>query len=366
MDKIVLVYGGNSPENEISVLTALKVYEEMKKSGNEPLLVYADVDNCFYSGKGLSEVKNYQSKTGFKKVRFLKKNGNNYVSFLSKKKRFDYAYILGHGINIEDGTLSSYFEIMNIPYLYDDIHNVALLQDKAKSKIVFEKLGLKVVNGTTIYRHEFNQFKSKNIKLKYPLIVKPSHLGSSIGVELITKEKDLKNGVFEALKYDEAVIIEECVSNKIEYNIALVGYQNKIFTSSIEKVNESNDVLDFFSKYDYSENNLKRVIKPQMDKDLEKEIESKAKYVFNKLNLCGIYRFDFIYDSENETLFLNEINVLPGSLAYYLFEKKDLKFIDLIIMDITLKKKKYIERNKRQKEYEPNFIKDFDLSKLVK
>lgn len=366
MDKIALFYGGNSPENEISILTALKVYEEMKKNGNEPLLVYIDFDNRFYSGKSLDDVKNYQNKKGFKKIKIIRKNDRNYISFINKKKSFDYAYILGHGINIEDGTLSSFFEMMNIPYLYDDLYNVSLLQDKSLSKKVFEKMGINTINGVTIFRHEFNQFKSKNIRLNYPLIVKPSRLGSSIGVEMVSREKDLKKAVFEAFKYDETVIIEECISSKVEYNIALVGYQNKLFVSSLEKVNDENRILDFFSKYDYSKNNTKRIINPQMDIEIEKEIESTAKYLFEKLNLCGIYRFDFIHDLDENKVYLNEVNVLPGSLAYYLFESKDLKFIDLILIDINLKKKKYLERNKRQREYEPNFIKDFDISKVIK
>lgn len=366
MEKYVLVYGGKSPENEISVLTALKVYEEMKKNGNEPYLVYIDTENNFYSGSKLKDNKNYPSKKGFRKIKFIKRKKDNYIVVNHKKYLFNYVYILGHGIGSEDGTISSYFEMNNIPYLYDDLYNASLLQDKQKSKMVFEHFSIPVIKSEIIYRHQFNDFNPKKIGISYPLIIKPNRLGSSIGVSTVHGKKELKSAIFEALKYDESVLIEECIIEKEEYNIAIAGYQDKTFLSSIEKVNDNKEILDFFDKYDYSNRNNKRVIDPMIDEETEKKIREYSKIIFDELNLCGIYRFDFILSKKDNVLFLNEVNVLPGSMAYYLFESKNVKFIDLLIMDITFKKKKYEERNERIKEYEPNYISNVDLAKLVK
>ena len=140
MKRVVFVYGGKSVENEISILTSLKAYKEFKKINDQVHLVYLDHEGNFYSGNGLENLENYPLKNGFKKVNFIKDKGRYYIKFPFKKIEFDVALILGHGKNIEDGTLSSYFEVLNIPYCYDDISNVSLLMDKVKSKYVFDTL----------------------------------------------------------------------------------------------------------------------------------------------------------------------------------------------------------------------------------
>jgi D-alanine-D-alanine ligase len=280
-----------------------------------------------------------------------------------KKTYFDYVYILGHGKNIEDGTLSSYFFIKKIPYLYDDLNNVSLLQDKIKSKMMFQHLKVPTLDYFSL--HQGHKISSKSIPFAYPLIVKPNTLGSSIGVSQVNDFSSLISALQEIYLYDETCIIEPCVTKKKEYNIALSGYLDELKISHIECVNSFDDVLSFYDKYDYSSSNKKRIIDPLIDEAIKNQMIDDAKKIFNSLNLCGTYRFDFLFDEVNQQLYLNEINVLPGSLAFYLFEKET-KMIDLILFDIKMKEKKYFKREHLLTSYQEGYITQLAIEKMIK
>lgn len=364
MKRTVIVYGGNSTESEISILTALKVYKEFKKVNKNLYLVYLDHDGNFYSSKDLVKLENYSDKKNFKKVSFNKVNSKYFFKGKLKRTYFDIVLILGHGKNIEDGTLSSYFETLNIPYCYDDLSNVSLLQDKGKTKLLFSSLDIPQVDYQIIHKFEYKQNIKKH--LKFPLIIKPSRLGSSIGIVKVNCVDELHQEIMNAFRYDETLVIEECIEDKIEYNIALLGYEDTIIVSEVEEVNRSKEVLSFFDKYDYSNGNEKRIICPNISRKIKEELIKISRKVFNKLNLCGIYRFDFIYDTKSNTLFLNEVNSLPGSLAYYLFEPKGINMIDLVLMYIDFHSQKNKNRKLLFSTYQDGFVNKVDLDKLKK
>ena len=366
MKRIVLVYGGSSTESEISILTALKTYKELIKVNKNVSLVYLDHDGNFYTGKELVNLESYSLKKNFKIVNFKKKNNKSYYTYHFKKVYFDLVLILGHGKNVEDGTLSSYFEILKIPYLYDDLSNVSLFQDKIKTKLLLKNFGINQTKFTYLHKHQYENYDYDKLELNYPLITKPSRLGSSIGIKKVNNLKELKEGLIRGFMYDETVLIEEFIDNKIEYNIAILGYQDKIIVSDIEEVNQNNQVLSFYDKYDYSKGNEKRIIKPKIVSSIKDEIIETSRLVFNECNLCGLYRFDFIFDIESNKLYLNEINTLPGSLAYYLFESKGIKMVDLILMYIEVLSLKNKNRSHLLTTFQEGFVSNVDLDKLKK
>ena len=360
MKRVVFVYGGKSVENEISILTCLKAYREFNKINKDVYLVYLDHQGNFYGGKGLTALENYPLKNGFKKVSFIKENERYYIKYPFRKIEFDLVLILGHGKNAEDGALSSYFETLNIPYCYDDISNVSLFLDKVKTKYVFNSLGVRQTKFIKLHRFEYKNDENPSFDFSYPVIVKPSRLGSSIGINKANNYIELHEAITRSFMYDDTIVIEEFIENKIEYNIALLGYGNKMITSSIEEVNHGNEVLSFYDKYDYSKGNEKRIICPLIDRCIKDEIELISKNIFTTLNLCGIYRFDFIYDVDGKTLYLNEVNSLPGSLSYYLFEEKGITMSDLILMYIDF----HLERRKNNDRLLSTFQEGF-ASKVI-
>ena len=144
-----------------------------------------------------------------------------------------------------------------------------------------------------------------------------------------------------------------------------MGYQDDLECSQIEQVNDSKHILSFYDKYDYSKNNNKRVISPEINPLIKTNIINMAKKVFQSLNLCGIIRFDFIYDAINQKLYLNEANLIPGSIAYYLFEK-NYSIPKLVEKYSEYLLRKYKDEKLLLKKYQEGFINKIDLSKLKK
>ena len=361
MKKIVIVYGGKSPESEISILTSLKVYKELSKVNKNIYLVFLDKEGNFYFGKNLLKLENYQDKKGFRKFKFYSVNNTYYFKGV-KRYYFDEVLIIGHGKNIEDGTLSSYFEVNNIPYLYDDLSNASLFIDKVKTKLVLQSLNIPLIPYQIV--HQFN--KNIEIKLYYPIILKPSRLGSSIGIEKVNSESELKVKMLSSFRYDETLLLEEYIEDKVEYNISILGYEDKMIFSSIEEVSSSSEGLSFYDKYDYSSSNEKRLISPSLPKEIKDKILEISSKIFSSLNLCGLYRFDLIFNKKTGDIYLNEVNSLPGSLSYYLFEDRGIKMSELLLMYIDILETKNKRRNHLLVNFEEGFINNIDLDKLKK
>ena len=366
MKKIAIICGGDSVESEISCLTSLKIAQELKKSNFPFLLIFLDKKNNYYLVDEYCE--DFIKSQKYKKGQFKKKKNQCYFQVGLKKHWFDYLLILGHGKNLEDGKLSNYFSQMGFPILSESSYNGVIIQDKVFFKHLLRSLGFNVIPFEYLYNYQKdNDELIDNIKktIDSDLIIKPSCLGSSIGVSLVKKNENIKKALYNAFLYDNKVIIEKCIKRKKELNIAIIGYQDDITFSNIEEVNDQEDLLSFYDKYDYSCNNKKRIIKPNIKEKLKNEICTTALDLYKKLNICGLVRFDFIYDVEEDILYLSEINLVPGSLAYYLFEDK-YNLTDLIIKYIGILEKKYLEDSILLNKYMEGFINKIDLSKLKK
>ncbi len=366
MEKIAFICGGASVEREISCLTGLKIVKELEKEKIPFLLIYLDEKNNFYLVKELdsSFVKNQKIEKG----NFVKKNQESFFKTRFKKYLFDKVLILGHGKNIEDGALSAYFNQIMIPCLGESIYQGVTIQDKDIFKMILKANKIKTLNSYSLFKYQLDDYpliEQIAKKVKYPLIVKPSKLGSSIGINKVEENKELAKALFEAFLYDDTVIIEPFIENKKEFNIALIGYEKQIEFSEIEEVNHNDQVLSFYDKYDYSKSNQKRIINPEISLEMKDEMQIVAKKVFQRLNLCGIVRFDFIYDVDQNQLYLNEANLIPGSLAYYLFEEK-YSIIELVNRYIEVLETKRKEEKLLSTNYKEGFINRIDLSKIKK
>lgn len=366
MNKIAFICGGMSVEKEISCLTGIKVCKELNSNQDQSFLIYLNEHQQFYLVTSLTPtfIKDNKMTIG----KFVSKNGKYYFQTKFKKYYFDQVLILGHGKNIEDGTLSCYFQQLKIPCLSESIYHGCLIQDKYLFKQGVKALKIPCLPGEIIYKYQVDDqevIKRITKKTKFPLIVKPTSLGSSIGISKVEDEVSLPSALFEAFLYDNSLIIEPFISNKREYNIAIIGYENELEYSNIEEVNHSDRVLSFYDKYDYSKNNSKRIINPEIEPSLKEKIISYAKRFFNGFNLCGIIRFDFIYDQDEDRLYLNEANLIPGSLAYYLFEDK-YTLSQLVNKYVDLLNKKRKQDKLLFNNYQEGFINKVDITKLKK
>lgn len=353
MKKICLVYGGDSLENEISILTALKVATELEKYSYSYLLVYISRNGEMFTGSSLKDKDLYNSKKGFKKGTFIK-NKKCYFKSGINKYEFDIVLLLSHGKGAEDGTHKGYFDTLKIPCIAPSVNASSLLQNKLFFKQVLKDLNVPQVKYYHIKKEEY--LNGLNLKLKYPLIVKPVSLGSSIGVCKVENETNLNYALDEVFLYENEALIEEMVCSLKEVNIAIFRHKNQLIKSLAERVNDKDKVLSFLDKYDNYTLSDTHIIPADVDEDIIIKINNISENVYNKLNLNSVVRFDYLLDEKNKELYLNEINAIPGSLAYYLYEKLDISLIDIVeklIEDYYYNQKK---DNLLYKKYDEYFL----------
>lgn len=372
---IGVFFGGKSVEHEVSIISALQVVENLDKEKYDIIPIYISKDNKFYSSEFLSDINRYKDLDEIVRlsdeVYFTHENGSllvNKKDGLLKKVLFkiDIVFPVVHGLNVEDGTLEGFLEMYNIPYVGCDVCSSAVGMNKIIFKKVLESSNIPVVEYDTLNISEFEQdskkaFEKIKDKLSLPIIVKPANLGSSVGIEIIKDEKEFVPKMQQVFEFCENVLIERCITNLREINCSVVGGFSSQEVSVLEEPIKEDEILSYKDKYlgngkggklskmggkSSGMASLTRKIPAQLDKDQEDEIYNLAKNTFKLLNCEGISRIDFILDGDNNEIYVNEINTIPGSLSFYLWEPKGVKFSELLDKAIRIAIKRQERRNK--------------------
>lgn len=338
VNNIAIFFGGQSTEHDISILSALQVINAINKQKYNIFPIYISKSGkWFYSENftSIESLKNFDEKK-HKEVFVKPADCFLYYSkgFFRKVTSIDCALVVMHGKNGEDGVLQGVLEMSNIPYTSSGVTSLAVTLDKSKMKDVFLSNDFPIVNHKVVTSIE----QSSKLELSYPVIVKPNCLGSSIGISLCKNKKELISALDVAFKFDKKVIIEECVKDLVEYNCAAYGFGDKVVVSKIERPLTKNEILSFEDKYiskGKSKARSKREIPARIESDLKKQIEDLTAKAFRCFDCAGVIRCDFLYNGEN--LYINEINSIPGSLAYYLFDKPFSNLLDNLIEIAILK-----------------------------
>lgn len=332
--KILLVCGGLSKEEEISALTALKVYNCLKSSREFlPYLIYQDPEDLeFYGGSGVLNLANYQERKGFKKAKLERKKGRNYLRIGRRNYEFDLVFPLVHGANTEDGTMASYFTTRGFYTLATSIVSSALAQDKILFKEFLKQMKIKTVRSVAIEKEKYikeNYLIASHLKnLKFPFIIKPYNLGSSIGIRVVQSINELLGALEDTFKITERILIEEYLEEKDEIDIAVIKDRegNYIF-SAPELITTKDNFYTYDDKY----------LKPDVTKECPaklreeelEEIKDKCKRVYKKIGFSGVVRFDFL--RSNNTIYLNEVNTIPGSYSSNLFAPLGISIKTLVL-----------------------------------
>lgn len=372
---IGVFFGGKSVEHEVSIISALQVIENLDKEKYNIIPIYISKDNKFYSSEFLSDINRYKDLDEIVRlsdeVYFTHENGSllvNKKDGIFKKVLFkiDIVFPVVHGLNVEDGTLEGFLEMYNIPYVGCDVCSSAVGMNKIIFKKVLESSNIPVVEYDTLNISEFEQdskkaFEKIKDKLSLPIIVKPANLGSSVGIEIIKDEKEFVPKMQQVFEFCENVLVERCVTNLREINCSVVGDFSSQEVSVLEEPIKEDEILSYKDKYlgngkggklskmggkSSGMASLTRKIPAQLDKDQEDEIYNLAKNTFKLLNCEGISRIDFIIDGDNNEIYVNEINTIPGSLSFYLWEPKGVKFSELLDKAIRIAIKRQERRNK--------------------
>ncbi len=371
--KIGVIFGGNSVEHEISIITALQAIENIDKEAYEVVPIYLSKKHKFYSHLDFLNMDTFKdienvSKKYQEKIFFLE---NDKVCLLNKKKSFfkkseqidvDLFFPIVHGTNVEDGKLQGFLEMFKIPYIGPTTTSAVIGQEKAVMKDILKAHNINQTN--YVWVKESQSEDILNIvkeNLSYPVIVKPNCLGSSVGIFVAQNEKELSSKIMDSFKYDDVLVIEEALSDFDELNISLVNLNGEIRTSAIERVIASNDVLTYEDKYlsgsktkSQGMASLGRELPAKIDKALEEEIASTTTKVYEVLRCSGIVRVDILL--LNGKVYINEVNNIPGSLSYYLWEEKGISYKDLLSEYIEDGIKKFYKRKNKNFSFKTNVL----------
>ena len=396
MIKVGVIFGGESVEHEVSIITAVQAMNFIDEKKYEVVPIYINKERNWYTGEALREMSSYKDLSlipSLAKEVVLTKKGDEFV--LQKKNglfkgvvnTIDVAFPIVHGKGVEDGSLSGYLETIGIPYVGPSMLGASIGQDKVVQKQVMSASGIPVVDYTWFYDHEYQNDEEQILKeikkIGYPVIVKPARLGSSVGISVAKNEDQVKESIEEAIKYDEKIVVEAMIKNLKEVDCAVVGNYEDMECSLIGEMLTDNDFLTFEDKYigEGGKGGKKGSAKNQtggkiatsgfkipaeLDKEVEEQIYKYSKEAFRCLNLSGVTRFDFLVDTKAKKAYVNEPNTIPGCLAFFFYTPKGKKYTKLLDEMITLAIKEYKDSKKKVTSFESNVLSTYDGSKGAK
>lgn len=382
--KVGVVFGGNTVEHEVSIISAIQAMKHINKDKYEVIPIYITKDMIWYTGKMLMEIESYKNldliKRYARKVTLVKTMEGFFLKnvkglFNTNVAELDIVFPIVHGNNMEDGTIQGYLNLVGIPFVGSNILASSLGQDKVMLKQVLQSNNLPIVDYIWFYDFEYldkkEEIQNKIEKLKYPVIVKPATLGSSIGISVVKNSKDLEEAITLAIKYDAKILVEKVVDNLTEVNCSVLGNFEYMETSILEEVLSEEEFLSYKDKYLTKGKakgivSTKRIIPANIDKSLEQDIRELSEKTFKALNLSGLCRIDFLIDKSKKTVFINEPNTIPGSLSFYLWEPVGKKYEQLLDDLITLAIKDYKKSKTKIRSFETNILSNFNGSKGIK
>ena len=395
--KVGVIFGGESAEHEVSIISAIQAINKMNEEKYDIIPIYITKDRQWYTGAMLKDIDSYQDLSLIKKyatnVVLVEKN-NRFI--LQKKKglfkrevaEIDIAFPIVHGTNVEDGVLQGYLQTIGIPFVGPNTYAGVVGQDKVFMKAIFEKEDLPLSKYVWFYDSEYKTDKDEVLKkiskLKYPLIVKPATTGSSIGISYAEDEAKLCEAIDDAINYDTKILVDEVVENLKEVNISVLGNYEHQKLSVIEEVNGHNKFLTYEDKYigggktkakfgvksvpsckgSKGMLSASRKIPADLSDKLKEEVETVAKKAFKALGSSGCCRIDFLIDSKKNKVYVNEINSIPGSLAFYLWEPLGKDYTELLDDMINIGIKDYKKRSSKTYTFDTNILQGFANNSL--
>lgn len=386
---IGVIYGGETVEHEVSVISALQAMNNLNEDKYDIVPIYISKDRIWYTGHMLRDIEFYKEFEDEKKYAtkvMLYKKGKTFLlqrtTGLFRKDITDLDVILPvvHGNNVEDGSLAGLLDSIGIPYVGSHVLGGALGQDKVVMKQVMESVNLPIVPYTWFYDSEYLDNKENILKeikkIGYPVIVKPATLGSSIGIEVAKNEKDIESKIEDAMEYDTKIVVEKVIENLTEVNASVLGNYEYQKVSPLEEVMGEDEILSFADKYlgnakskgtaSKGMASTSRIVPARIPEKLTKEIQDTAKQVFKVLNLSGVCRVDFLIDNKENKFYVNEPNTCPGSLSFYLWKEAGMKYSELLDEMVSIAIKEYKHKNQKTMSFKSSIFDGFNGSKGLK
>ncbi|MDR3085275.1 MAG: D-alanine--D-alanine ligase [Christensenellaceae bacterium] len=364
MLNLAVVYGSRACEHDVSIVTALQAMDNADAAKYNIIPLYIAKDGRWFTGDALRRIEFYRDFDEKKAVECRlapQKGGKGVLLRWPEKKGFfgggggeiaviDAALCALHGLNGEDGTIQGLFELYDIPYTSAGVLGSSAGMDKIAMKLLYKGLGLPVLDMVWFLRQDFFESPGERIAeieaaFGYPCYVKPANLGSSIGISKATDRESLKNAIEVAASYDKRILVERGVENAKEVNCSALGYGSEVRASLCEMPVSWESFLTFEDKYlrggkgekgqkgqkaGSGMASLQRQLPAPIGEEKTKRIQELTCKMFKAMDLKGVVRVDFIIDASSDEVFVNEVNTIPGSLAFYLWEPLGMSYRTLI------------------------------------
>ena len=386
---IAVFFGSRSCEHDVSIVSALQCIEATKAAGFNVTPVYISRDGLWYTGEPLENIETFREfnpmTKGITRVTLdVTANAGDLWAWPPQRAglfakvpaplcHIDCVIPVFHGWHGEDGTIQGLLEMANIPYASSGVLGSAIGMDKIAMKQILRGAGFPVLDFVWFTREQLKKERQAVIdrvekEIKYPAFIKPAALGSSIGVSRAKNREELERALDVAASYDRRILVEVGVVHPVEINCAAVGYGEDVRASVCEMpVPSSNDTfLDFWQKYlrnastkgedSRGMKSLSRVVPAPIGDELTGRIQTMTCDIFKLLDCCGTVRVDFILD-QNDMLFVNEPNTIPGSLAFYLWKASGLDFPKLIEKMVEDALRAHADKNSSVFAYDSSILK---------
>lgn len=389
MAKIQLgvIFGSRSCEREVAIISAVQLMNHADMEKYDVIPLYISEQGVWYTGEPLRKLDAYTpfdpNKKGIEQVSLDVTAGSGALLAMRPGKglfghaeqvvvaRVEVFVVVMHGLNGEDGTIQGMLELANLPYTSTGVAGSAIGMDKIMMKQFFRGADLPVLPGVWHARSEWESDREAVLThieqaLGYPVFVKPANLGSSIGVSRAGDREGLVDSLELAFDYDRRVLIEQGLDKPIELNCSVIGYDDEAEASPIEMPISGEQFLDFREKYMASGGSkgmasLHRVLPAPIEDSLRDRIQRMSVDIFRMLDCKGVVRIDYMFDRASEKLFITEINTIPGSLAFYLWENAGVKYSELIDRMVAYARKAHEDKNLRNYAYTSDILRSVSL-----
>ena len=378
--RVAVLFGGRSPEHDVSVVSGLQALNALDGARYEGFPVYVATDGAWLVGEALRNRASYIPDETARKAltrvdldlsagrgRLVPRASGGIFSRKSVPIEFDVALLAFHGTIGEDGQMQGVFETANVPYTGMRTLASAVLMDKSVTKRILAGRGIGLLPEAVIERPATGLVPDKAVveaalkNIALPVIVKPAHLGSSIGVARATSVDEVRAVLPDIFKFDTTAILEPFVQNLVEYNVAVRRSAGAIVTSAIEMPKRASELLDFKTKYLQGGSkktggakqpgtssqgmlSLTRDINPSLPAGLEEKIRAWATEAYAAIGGTGAPRIDFLCNEKTGEIWLNEVNPCPGSFGYFLWEAAAKPVLFTALLDHLIEEAKAMHR----------------------
>lgn len=391
--KIGVIFGGKTVEHEISIITANQAITSLNKEKYEIVPIYISKNGKMYTGEQLLELKNFKNLDNLiqqcEEI-VLVNNGTKANLVRVKNKKFsnniintiDLAFPIMHGTNGEDGAIQGFLEILGIPYVGPDVLSSSIGMDKIMMRRILKEQNIQSLDYVAFYSLNYINDEEKYIneietKIGYPVIVKPGNLGSSVGIKKAKNREALIEAIEFSMEFSDRIMVEKSIEKLKEINCSVIGDMINATASTCEEPIGSDEILSYTDKYvgksktkggtkSQGMATLQRKVPAEISEETTNTIQEMAVKTFKMLGCNGVARIDFMIDLENNNIYVNEINTIPGALSYYLWEATNKTFEQELDELIGLAFKRDRERQSRTYSYEQNILALGNGSKGIK